>query len=681
MPPQIRFADILLLRYEVPGFDTLSLRQKKLVYYLSEAVLSGRDILWDQNCRFNLPIRRMLETVYNSIASQETASSDESENSEVSAFLTYMRQVWFANGIHHHYSMDKFHPAFSETFLRKQLTAIGYPIDEGLLRAIFDPTFLPKRVNQADGADLLLTSAMNYYAPGITQQEAEQFYAEMKATFLHDNRSLHEPSDCSPSQPLPPCPPSFGLNSRLERDADGKLCERTWKSGGMYGTAIDRIIYWLEKAATVAESEQQRSVIAKLVAFYRTGDLHTFDLYTILWVQDILGDIDFTNGFTEVYGDPIGLKASWEGYVNIRDVQATERTRRLSENAQWFEDNSPVDPRFKKRECRGISARVVNVATLGGDLYPASAIGINLPNSDYVRKHYGSKSVTLGNLTAAYAQAARGNGFYEEFVHPDELSIINSPLSIRLDDLHTDLHECLGHGSGQLLPGVDPDSLGSYGSTIEEARADLFALYYIADTKMVELGLVPDGEAYRSQYYTYMMNGLMTQLVRIQPGQQIEEAHMRNRALIARWLLENSGAMELIKLSHPLTLSSSNTASGAPTECPIAHYLHISSYPALRQAIGKLLAEVQCIKSEGDREAARQLVETYGIQVDPALHAEVLERYRRLNIAPYKGFINPRLTPIYNTEGEITDVTISYDETYDQQMLRYGRDYSTLATD
>lgn len=643
----IRFADIQMLRYRVPEFESLSLRQKKLIYFLSEAAIAGRDILWDQNCRFNLPIRRMLEAVYQSLS--ETDKENESEHT---AFLEYLRRVWFANGIHHHYSMNKFRPGFSEEFLRATLQRINYPIDETLLRVIFDPEVLPKRVNLTDGEDLLRTSAMNYYAPGVTQKEAESFYADMKAAHPENHQ-----------------PPMFGMNSRLERNEAGDLQEKVWKSGGMYGNLIDIIIDRLEKASEVAENEEQRHVLSTLIDFYRTGDLLTFDRYSILWVRQTEGDIDFTNGFIETYGDPLGLKASWEGYVNLKDHVASERTRKLSENAQWFEDNSPIAPRFKKTECRGISAKVVNVAMLGGDLYPASAIGINLPNSNWIRQEHGSKSVTLGNLTEAYAQAAKGNGFYEEFIIPEETSFdIRTAPSDLLDDLHTDLHECLGHGSGRLLPGVDPDGLGPYGSTIEEARADLFALYYIADVKMQELGLVPDAEAFHCQYYTYMMNGLLTQLIRIELGQQIEEAHMRNRALIARWLLKYSEAMELKKLRNA-------------TDGKDKTYLKITSYPALRQAIGRLLAEVQRIKSEGDLAAARQLVEDYGVKVDATLHREILERYRKLNLAPYKGFINPQLIPVHDADGQITDINIQYDESYDRQMLRYGRYYEQATTD
>ena len=632
-----RFADIQMLRYRVPGFDNLSLRQKTLVYYLSEAALAGRDILWDQNCRYNLPIRRMLEAVYQFLDSG--ANGRQYSEAEVDAFRTYTKRVWFANGIHHHYGCDKFRPGFSQSFLRQVLHDMAWPVDERLMEVMFDPGVLAKRVNQAEGADLLQTSAMNYYAPDVTQAEAEEFYAKMKET--NDPR-----------------PVMYGMNSRLEHDAEGRLQERVWKSEGLYGKTIDRIVHWLELAQDVAEDEEQRRVIAALIAFYKTGDLRLFDEYCILWVGQTAGDVDFTNGFTEVYGDPLGLKASWEGFVNFRDREATARTELLSRNAQWFEDHSPVDARFKKRECRGVSAKVVTAAMLGGDLYPSSAIGINLPNSNWIRQEYGSKSVTIGNLTDAYNKAARSTGFREEFVVDDETLRLLYDYEDALDDLHTDLHECLGHGSGQLLLGVDPDALKAYGSTIEEARADLFALYYLADPKLVELGLTPDADAYKSQYYSYMMNGLMTQLVRIEPGQQIEEAHMRNRALIAHWTMEHSGgAMELVQRKGKT-------------------YLLVHDYAVLRQAISQLLAEVQRIKSEGDYQAARDLVESYGVKVDGQLHDEVLQRYRALNLAPYKGFINPQFHVVRNGKGDITDIQITYGEAYDKQMLRYSQAYS-----
>ena len=643
----LRFADIQLLRYRVPAFEGLSLRQKQYVYHLAEAALSGRDILWDQNCRHNLDIRHLLEDIL-------LHSAIAREGKDWDAFLTYLRQVWFANGIHHHYSTDKFLPAFSADWLGQAYSMIPEPVITGerfaeLLPVITDPGVMPKRVCQS-GEDLIASSACNYYGEGVTQQEAECFYAAKKA-----------------SAPVPDQPVMYGMNSRLEKDAEGNLYENTYSSGGLYGRQIERICQHLEKAMKFAENDRQREIVSLLLQFYRTGSLETFDQYTIQWIAETEGVVDFVNGFTEVYGDPLGLKASWEGYVNLLDREATRRTEILSQNAQWFEDNSPVDPRFKKKECKGVTARVVQAAILGGDLYPSSAIGINLPNSNWVRSVYGSKSVTIGNLTEAYDQAAKGNGFRKEFIpYAKVLDMVNR-YAHELDDLHTDLHECLGHGSGQILPGVDADALGVHGSTIEETRADLFALYYIADHKMHELGLTPTPEAWKSNYYTYMLNGLMTQLVRIEPGRQIEEAHMRNRALIAHWCLEQSSywakvfgtipAMELVKREGKTVLE-------------------IHDYPTLRQFIGQLLAEIQRIKSEGDTLAAKHLVEKYGVEVDSALHQEVLRRYKALDLAPYKGFINPRYTLVTDTEGTVTDVSIAYDETFDQQMLRYGREYN-----
>ena len=634
-----RFADLQMLRYRVEGFDKLTLRQKTLVYYLSEAALSGRDILWDQNGRYNLRIRQLLESVYTDYAGDR-------ESDDFKAFTVYLKRVWFSNGIHHHYGSDKFQPGFSEDFLRqavKDVDAAKLPFDvEELYPVIFDPTVMPKRTNQADGQDLVQTSAANYYGPGVTQQEAEDFYLRMKE------------ADPDPEHPI-----MFGMNSRLVKE-DGKLCERVWRSGGLYGQAIDRIIFWLEKAKTVAEGDKQVAVLDKLIEYYRTGDLRTFDAYSILWVEDTEGDVDFTNGFTESYGDPLGMKASWEGYANFKDLEATERTKKLSANAQWFEDHSPVDARFKKQNCRGITAKVIVAAILGGDLYPSTAIGINLPNSNWVRAEHGSKSVTIGNLTDAYNKAARGNGFQEEFVIDAPTRELINQYGDACDDLHTDLHECLGHGSGKLLPGVDADSLKAYGSAIEEARADLFGLYYVADPKLTELGLTPNGDAYKSQYYTYMMNGLMTQLVRIEPGASIEEAHMRNRAMIAHWVLDHAdGAVELIKHDGKT-------------------YVQINDYPALRDLFGQLLAEVQRVKSEGDFEGARRLIETYGVRVDPELHREVLARYKALDLAPYKGFINPEYVVTEDKDGNITDVQVRYGEAYDHQMLRYSSDYKTL---
>lgn len=641
-----RFADIQMLRYQVPGFNELTLRQKTLIYHLSQASLLGRDILWDQNGRFNLRLRRILEAVY-------THFSGDRSSADFAAFAVYMKRVWFSNGIHHHYGCEKFQPGFTQEFLHQALEqlwaehiALGYSsleaLEQELFPVIFDPSVMPKRVNQAAGEDLLLTSACNYYAPGITQAEAEEFYARQKA----EGDQQH--------------PIMYGMNSRLERAADGSLHENVWRADGMYGAAIRQIVQMLSRAIPYAENERQQSVIRKLIEFYETGNLVVFDAYTILWVEETEGEVDFTNGFTEVYGDPLGLKASWEGYVNYTDHQATRRAQALSRNAQWFEDHSPVDARFKKPLCRGVSAKVINAAILGGDLYPSSAIGINLPNSNWVRAEHGSKSVTIANLTHAYDEAARGNGFRNEFADSTQTVSMMDRYGSVCDDLHTDLHECLGHGSGRLLPGVDPDALKAYGSTIEEARADLFGLYYLADEKLVELGLTPCQEAYKAQYYSYMMNGLLTQMVRIQPGHQIEEAHMRNRALIARWTLEHYP--QAVRLS----------------EQDGKHYVEILDYPLLRTAFGTLLAEIQRIKSEGDLQAARQMVERYGVQIDAKLHQEVLERYSKLNLAPYKGFINPRYTPVCDSEGRITDVHIDYLETYDEQMLRYSRQYNTL---
>ena len=641
-----RFADIQMLRYQVPGFDELTLRQKTLIYYLSQASLLGRDILWDQNGRFNLRLRCILEAVY-------THFSGDRSSADFAAFAVYMKRVWFSNGIHHHYGCEKFQPGFTQEFLHQALEqlqaghiALGYSsleeLEQELFPVIFDPSVMPKRVNQAAGEDLLLTSACNYYAPGITQAEAEEFYARQKA----EGDQQH--------------PIMYGMNSRLERAADGSLHENVWRADGMYGAAIRQIVQMLSRAIPYAENERQQSVIRKLIEFYETGNLAVFDAYTILWVEETEGEVDFTNGFTEVYGDPLGLKASWEGYVNYTDHQATRRAQALSRNAQWFEDHSPVDARFKKPLCRGVSAKVINAAILGGDLYPSSAIGINLPNSNWVRAEHGSKSVTIANLTHAYDEAARGNGFRNEFADSAQTVSMMDRYGSVCDDLHTDLHECLGHGSGRLLPGVDPDALKAYGSTIEEARADLFGLYYLADEKLVELGLTPCQEAYKAQYYSYMMNGLLTQMVRIQPGHQIEEAHMRNRALIARWTLEHYP--QAVRLS----------------EQDGKHYVEILDYPLLRTAFGNLLAEIQRIKSEGDLQAARQMVEQYGVQIDAKLHQEVLERYSKLHLVPYKGFINPRYTPVCDSEGRITDVHIDYLETYDEQMLRYSKQYNTL---
>ena len=641
-----QFADLQILRYRVNGFESLSLNQKKLIYYLSEAALNGRDILFDQNGKLNLKIRRMLEAVYVNYDGDRT-------DTEFQALEVYLKRVWFSSGIHHHYSTDKFIPGFSVDFLRDAVMATDkalLPLSEGesvaglcneLFPMIFDPELMPKRVNQADGEDLLLTSASNYYV-GVTQKEAEDFYAAMKKT---DDET----------------PVMYGMNSRLEKK-NGRIYEVVWKLDGEYGKAISKIIYWLEKAVTVAENEHQKEVIRLLIEFYRTGDLKTFDDYSICWLKDTESRVDFVNGFIESYGDPLGLKASWESIVNFKDLEATHRTEVISSNAQWFEDQSPVSQQFKKPKVKGVSAKVITAAILAGDLYPASAIGINLPNSNWIRSVHGSKSVTIGNLTDAYNKAAKGNGFRDEFVYSEyEKELLDKYADIT-GDLHTDLHECLGHGSGKLLPGVDPDALKAYGATIEEARADLFGLYYIPDAKMVELGLTPDSEAYKAEYYSYMMNGLLTQLVRIEPGCCIEESHMRNRQLIAAWALEHGAQNDVVSL----VVKDGKT------------YVVINDYVKLRSLFGELLAEIQRIKSEGDYEAARELVEKYAVKVNPVLHTEILERYRALNLAPYKGFINPVYNAVTDNDGNITDVTIDYSEGYAEQMLRYSRDYSNL---
>ena len=640
-----RFADLQLLRYRLNGFERLTLNQKILVYCLSKATLFGRDIVFDQFGKYNLKIRKMLEVVYADLCIDR--SSDDFQALEV-----YLKRVWFSNGIYHHYGCNKFVPGFSDSFLLQalhQVDARKLPLEEGqtvddlfneLHDVIFEPDVLSRRVNKADGEDLVATSACNFY-DGVTQQEAEAFYGEQK-------RQLDE------ERPI-----SVGLNSRLTKDADGHLKEEVWSADGRYANAIRHIVCWLRKAAQVAENEQQQHVIELLIDYYETGDLHRFDDYSIEWVKCLDTKVDFINGFIEVYGDPLGLKGSWEGLVEYIDEDATHRTQTISRNAQWFEDHSPIDPRFRKPVVKGVSANVICAAMLGGDEYPSTAIGINLPNADWIRAQHGSKSITISNITDAYNKAAHGNGFREEFVADEATLHLINIYSDACDDLHTDLHECLGHGSGRLLPGVDPDALKAYGNTIEEARADLFGLYYMADAKLVELGLLPDGEAYKAQYYSYMLNGLMTQLVRIEPGHQIEEAHMRNRALIAHWCLAHGNAMSLSKENGKT-------------------YLNISDYAQLRQLIAQLLAEVQRIKSEGDFEAARSLVEDYAVKVDPALHEEVLARYKKLNLAPYKGFINPQLLPVYNSEGEIADIQVYYGESYAHQMLRYSSEYATL---
>lgn len=630
-----RFADIQMLRYRLDGFEALTLRQKLYIYYLAKATLCGRDITTDQFGRYNLRIRKVLEAIYERYEGDRTTT-------EYKALETYLKRVWFSNGIHHHYGCEKFVPAFTEKYFRQVVDCCGCEdenIDE-LCKVIFDPTIQPKRVNQKAGDDLVQTSACNYYED-VTQQEAEDFYEAMR-----------DEND--------PMPISYGLNSTLRKTADGMLKEDVWHEGGLYGDAIKHIAYWLEKAAEVAENELQAKIIGMLVDYYITGDLSKFDAYSIEWLKEHEGRIDFINGFIEVYGDPLGMKASWEGIVTYKDMVATQRTQTISKNAQWFEDHSPVDPRFRKPQVVGVTANVVCSAMLGGDEYPSTAIGINLPNADWIRARYGSKSITIGNLTHAYNQAAKGNGFLLEFVADEATRAMIEKYGDLCDDLHTDLHECLGHGSGQLLAGVSADALGSYGSTIEEARADLFGLYYIADAKLVELGLVPDAEAYKLQYYTYMMNGLLTQLTRIQPGNEIEEAHMRNRALIARWTLEHyPSAVRLVKHEEKT-------------------YVEVSDYEQLREAFAKLLAEIQRIKSEGDFEAAKQLVERYAIHVEPKLHEELLARYKSLGIAPYKGFLNPKMELVSDSEGNATDVRLDYTEAYDEQMLRYSKEYGYL---
>ena len=643
-----RFADLEVLRYKVPGFEKLTLQQKKLLYYLSQAAIEGRDIIYDQNCKWNLAIRRTLEAVYTQYKGDR--SSDDFE-----ALETYLKQVWFANGIHHHYSTDKFVPGFGQEFFEKAVKSVDtryLPLQKGetvnqllanISPVIFDPAIDAKRVNQAEGEDLVLTSAGNYY-DGVTQAEAEAFYNKMK-----------NPDDLRPV--------SYGLNSRLVK-RNGKIEERVYKVGGLYSKALEKIVYWLEKAASVAENAQQKAVIEKLISYNKTGNLKEFDEYAILWVNDLDSDIDFVNGFTETYGDPLGMKASWEALVNFKNKEASERTHIISANAQWFEDNSPVDNRFKKEKVKGVSAKVITAAILGGDTYPSTAIGINLPNSNWIRHEHGSKSVTIENITEAYDKAAQGNGFAEEFVWSDKERELMEKYGFQADNLHTDLHECLGHASGKLLPGTDPDALKAHSSTLEEARADLFALYYMADPKIVELKLLPNAEAYKSEYYKYMMNGLMTQLTRIEPGKNIEEAHMRNRQLIARYVFEKGQKDNVVEMKK----------KDGKT------FVVINDYAKMRSLLGELLAEIQRIKSTGDYEAGRDLVETYGVKVDPELHKEVLSRYEKLNIAPYKGFVNPVYTAVTDKKGDITDVTISYDESYIDQMLRYSKDYSNLPT-
>ena len=635
-----QFADIQMLRYKVEGFEKLSLRQKTLIYHLSEAALAGRDILFDQNGRYNLRIREMLETVYRDYKGDR-------KSKDFQGLTLYLKRVWFSAGIHHHYGNEKFVPEFSEKWLRTTLASLNYKVEDEVLDAMFNPNTFKMRVNQKDGDDLVLTSAGNYYGHDVTQAEAEQFYAERK------------PSG-------DPRPVMMGLNSRLVRGEFGFLEERVWRVGGLYGAAIEQIVKHLEAAEPFAENEQQAGVIRRLIEYYRTGDLRTFDKYSIQWLKDTESLVDFVNGFTETYGDPLGMKASWESIVNFKDIAATERAHQLAVNAQWFENNSPVDARFKKKEVKGISAKVITAAILSGDLYPSTAIGINLPNSDWVRRDFGSKSVTISNLTSAYAKAAHGSGMDKEFIIDEPTRQLVLKYGDRCDDLHTDLHECLGHGSGQLLPGTDPDSLKSYGSTIEEARADLFALYYLADPKLVELGLTPNMDAHKASYYSYIQNGALTQLVRIKPGNTIEEAHMRNRALIAHWVLEQAKSQKTAKPCVELVKQKGKT------------FVRVNDYAEMRNLFGTLLAEIQRIKSEGDYEGARKLVETYGVQVDAKVHKEILERYARLKLSPYKGFINPVYQAVRDAQGNITDVTISYDEAFDAQNLRYSRDYHFL---
>ena len=630
-----RFADIEVLRYTVPGFDSLSLDQKKLIYYLNEAALTGRDIIWDQNCKWNLPIRDLIEGVY------ENYNGDK-EDAEYKNFELYLKQVEFANGIHHHYSMDKFQPKFSRDWLNKQAEALpNKPANyEELAEVIFNPEIMPKRVNQADGVDLIATSACNLYDGGITQQEVEDYYNKLK-----------NPNDTTPI--------SYGLNSKLVKLPDGTIQEQVYKVGGVYGEQIKKIVDLLGKANQYACNDAQKAYIDKLIEFYTTGDLKTFDDYSILWAEDTASPVDFINGFIESYGDPLGMTGQYESIVNFKNEKASKRTETVSNNAQWFEDHSPVDPQFRKPNVKGVSAKVITAAILAGDSYPATPIGINLPNANWIRAAHGSKSVTLENITEAYDIAAHGNGFNEEFVIDEETAKLMDNWGYITDNLHTDLHECLGHASGRLLPGVDPDALKAHGSTLEEARADLFALYYLADPKLQELGLLENPDAYKAEYYKYMMNGLMTQLARLEPGKDVEEAHMRNRQLIAKWVLEKGAPNKVVEL----------VKKDGKT------YVQVNDYQALRGLFGELLAEIQRIKSTGDYEAGRKLVEAYGVKVDPALHKEVKERYEALNIAPYKGFVNPVYEAITDKNGEITDVKVTYKEEFLPQVLRYSKQY------
>lgn len=660
---QERFADIQMLRYELKGFENLSLTQKIYIYCLSKATLLGRDITFDQQGKYNLRIRKTLEAIYRHYEGNR-------ESEDFKAFEVYLKRVWFASGIHHHYGCEKFVPGFSEESFYEMVEAVAdeyLPLSKGqskedllgiLVPVIFNPEVMPKRVNQTDGEDLVQTSACNFYE-NVSQAEVERFYARMKE---EGNEQA----------------PSYGLNSKLTK-RNGELVEMKWTEDGLYGAAIKEIVSWLLRAQKYAENEEQKHLIDLLVKYYRTGDLKDFDRYSIAWVQQHEGMIDFINGFIEVYGDPLGLKGTWEGIVEYKDLEATKRTQTISQNAQWFEDHSPVDPRFRKPEVKGVTANVICAAMLGGEEYPASAIGINLPNANWIRQEYGSKSVTIGNLTEAYNKAAQGNGFRDEFViDEDTISLMNQYEDIT-DDLHTDLHECLGHGSGQLLPGTDPDALKAYGSTIEEARADLFGLYYVADHKLVELGLTPNDEAYKAQYYGYLMNGLLTQTIRIKEGDKIEEAHMRNRALIAWWVMEHAeGAVELVKMDMNYASAEDALKDSEGNIITTKTYVKINDYAKLRHLFGELLAEIQRIKSEGDFEAARLLVEKYAVNIDPELHREILARYKKLNLAPYKGFINPKMTLEMDKEGEITDVVLDYEESYVDQMLRYSDEYGTL---
>lgn len=658
-----RFADIQMLRYELKGFEDLSLNQKLYIFCLAKATLMGRDITFDQQGKYNLRIRKTLETVY-------LHYEGDRECEEFKAFEVYLKRIWFASGIHHHYGCEKFKPGFSEEYFYHLLENIGeelLPIKRGetkedLMRQLesilFDPEVMPKRVNQTDGEDLVLTSACNFYED-VTQEEVERFYAKMKKT---DN----------------PNPPSYGLNSKLIK-RNSEVVELTWKEDGLYGETIREIVSWLLKAQKYAENEGQKHVIDLLVKFYRTGSLEDFDRYSIAWVEQHEGLVDFINGFIEVYGDPLGMKGTWEGIVEYKDLEATQRTQTISLNVQWFEDHSPVDPRFRKPEVKGVTANVICAAMLGGEEYPASAIGINLPNSNWIRQEHGSKSVTIGNLTDAYNKAAQGNGFRDEFVIDKETVALMNQYADITDDLHTDLHECLGHGSGQLLPNTDPDALKAYGNTIEEARADLFGLYYVADHKLVELGLTPNDEAYKAQYYSYLMNGLLTQTIRIKEGDKIEEAHMRNRALIAWWTLEHAeGAVELVQEEVSYASAEDALKDAEGNIITTRTYVKVNDYEKLRHLFGDLLAEIQRIKSEGDYEAARQLVEKYAVNIDPALHREILARYKKLNLAPYKGFINPKMTLVFDEEGNPIDVNLDYEESYTDQMLRYSEEYGTL---